>query len=132
MISKKIAGQHPDTQGKPKKVGDTLQIGGKPFQIVGLYETGSMILDVIIIMDIDLNSASCFPVAIATGDLHHGSFVISLFALRYSPDCHVPVSTCPWRRANSEKPIAVYLCSLPKALISTSTPAGSSSFSNTS
>jgi putative ABC transport system permease protein len=53
VISRKIAGQHPDAHGQPKKVGDTLQIGGKPFQIVGLYETGSMILDVIIIMDIE-------------------------------------------------------------------------------
>ncbi len=53
VISRKIAGQHPDAQGHPKKVGDTLTIGGKPFHIVGLYETGSMILDVIIVMDID-------------------------------------------------------------------------------
>ncbi len=30
-----------------------MHIGGKPFKIVGLYETGSMILDVIIIMDIE-------------------------------------------------------------------------------
>lgn len=53
VISRKIARQHPDRQGNPKKVGDTLRIGGKPFQIVGLYETGSMILDVIVIMDIE-------------------------------------------------------------------------------
>jgi putative ABC transport system permease protein len=53
VISRKIASQHPDAQGRPKKVGDTLRIGAKPFQIIGMYETGSMILDVIIIMDID-------------------------------------------------------------------------------
>ncbi len=53
VISRKIARQHPDAQGHPKKVGDSLRIGGKPFTIVGLYETGSMILDVIIIMDIE-------------------------------------------------------------------------------
>jgi putative ABC transport system permease protein len=53
VISRKIARQHPDAQGRPKKVGDTLQIGGKPFHIIGLYETGSMILDVVIVMDID-------------------------------------------------------------------------------
>ena len=53
VISRKIASQHPDAQGNPKKVGDTLHIGGKPFKIVGIYETGSMILDVIIIMDIE-------------------------------------------------------------------------------
>jgi putative ABC transport system permease protein len=54
VISRKIASQHPDAQGRPKKVGDTLQIGGTPFRIVGMYETGSMILDVIIVMDIDM------------------------------------------------------------------------------
>ena len=53
VISRKIAREHPDAQGQPKKVGDTLRIGGKPFQIVGLYETGSMILDVVIVMDIE-------------------------------------------------------------------------------
>lgn len=52
VISRKIAREHPDDRGRPKKVGDTLQIGGKPFTIVGLYETGSMLLDVVIIMDI--------------------------------------------------------------------------------
>ena len=54
VISRKIASQHPDAQGHPKNVGDTLRIGGKPFQIIGIYETGSMILDVIIIMDIEM------------------------------------------------------------------------------
>jgi putative ABC transport system permease protein len=54
VISRKIARQHPDEQGRPKKVGDSLQIGGKPFRIVGIYETGSMILDVVIVMDIDV------------------------------------------------------------------------------
>jgi len=53
VISRKIARQHPDAQGNPKKVGDILHIGGKPFTIVGLYETGSLILDVVIVMDID-------------------------------------------------------------------------------
>jgi putative ABC transport system permease protein len=53
VISRKIASQHPDAERNPKKVGDTLRIGGKPFQIIGIYETGSMILDVVIIMDIE-------------------------------------------------------------------------------
>jgi putative ABC transport system permease protein len=53
VISRKIAKQHPDVAGHPKKVGDTIRIGGKPFEIVGLYETGSMILDVVIVMDIE-------------------------------------------------------------------------------
>ena len=43
----------PTPQGQPRKVGDTLKIGGKPFTIVGIYETGSMLLDVVIVMDID-------------------------------------------------------------------------------
>jgi putative ABC transport system permease protein len=53
VISRKIASQHPNANGKPRKVGDTLHIGGKPFQIIGIYETGSLILDVIIVMDIE-------------------------------------------------------------------------------
>jgi putative ABC transport system permease protein len=52
VISRKIAREHPDGQGRPRKVGDTLNIGGKPFQVVGIYETGSMLLDVAILMDI--------------------------------------------------------------------------------
>jgi putative ABC transport system permease protein len=53
VISRKIAKQHPDQDGHPKKVGDSIKIGGKPFEIIGLYETGSMILDVVIVMDIE-------------------------------------------------------------------------------
>jgi putative ABC transport system permease protein len=52
VISRKIAREYADPQGNPKKVGDTLTIAGKPFQIIGLYDTGSMFLDVVIIMDI--------------------------------------------------------------------------------
>jgi putative ABC transport system permease protein len=53
VISRKIAREHPDAQGRPRKVGDTLNIAGKPFKIIGLYETGSMLFDVVIVMDID-------------------------------------------------------------------------------
>jgi putative ABC transport system permease protein len=53
VISRNIAKQHPNADGQPKKVGDTLLIAGNPFQIVGLYETGSMIFDVVIVMDIE-------------------------------------------------------------------------------
>jgi putative ABC transport system permease protein len=53
VISRKIAKEHPDEHGRPRKVGGTLNIGGKPFNIVGIYETGSMLLDVVIIMDIN-------------------------------------------------------------------------------
>jgi putative ABC transport system permease protein len=52
VISRKIAREHPDADGRPRKVGGTLDISGKPFHIVGIYETGSMLLDVVIIMDI--------------------------------------------------------------------------------
>jgi putative ABC transport system permease protein len=45
---------HPGADGKPKKVGDELMIGNRPFKIVGLYETGSLILDVVMIMDINI------------------------------------------------------------------------------
>ena len=40
-------------RGKPRKVGDTLQIADKKYTIIGLYETGSLLLDVVIVMDID-------------------------------------------------------------------------------
>jgi putative ABC transport system permease protein len=53
VISRKIARDHPDAKGNPRKVGDQLMIGGKPFTIIGLYETGSMLLDVIVVMDIE-------------------------------------------------------------------------------
>jgi putative ABC transport system permease protein len=52
VISRKIARDYPDEHGQPRKVGGTLKISGKPFQIVGIYETGSMLLDVVILMDI--------------------------------------------------------------------------------
>jgi putative ABC transport system permease protein len=53
VISKKIAHDYPDAQGQPRQVGDKLRIGSTDFTIVGLYETGSMLLDVVIVMDID-------------------------------------------------------------------------------
>ncbi|GAC1471743.1 MAG: ABC transporter permease [Isosphaeraceae bacterium] len=52
VISRKVARDYPRPDGKPRAVGDTLRIGGKAFTIVGLYETGSMIFDVVIVMDI--------------------------------------------------------------------------------
>ena len=54
FISTKIARDNPDPRTKkPRKIGDSLDIGGKPYEIIGLYETGSMLLDVMILMDID-------------------------------------------------------------------------------
>lgn len=54
VISRKIAREQPDANGQPRKVGDTLRIGGRPFNIVGIYETGSMFLDVVILMDLGM------------------------------------------------------------------------------
>jgi len=53
VISRKIANDYPLAKGKPRGLNDTLHIGGKPFRIVGIYETGSMLLDVVIVMDIE-------------------------------------------------------------------------------
>lgn len=53
VISRKIAKDYAHPDGAPRKVGDTLWIGAKEFHVVGLYETGSMLLDVVIVMDID-------------------------------------------------------------------------------
>lgn len=52
VISRKVAKDYPGPDGQPRKVGDTLHIGGQPFTIIGLYETGSMLLDVVIVMDL--------------------------------------------------------------------------------
>jgi putative ABC transport system permease protein len=52
VISRKIAKDYPKADGQPRKVGDTLGIGGRTFTIIGLYETGSMLLDVVVVMDI--------------------------------------------------------------------------------
>jgi len=52
VISRKLSKNYPKSDGSPSGVGDTLKIGGKPFEIVGLYDTGSMLLDVVIVMDI--------------------------------------------------------------------------------
>jgi putative ABC transport system permease protein len=74
VISKKIAEEYPDAAGRPKKVGDALRIGDRPYTIVGIYDTGSMFLDVMIIMDIDTarellgvnqETVSCFYVEAA-------------------------------------------------------------------
>jgi putative ABC transport system permease protein len=52
VISRKIAGEHKNAAGEPKKVGDRLRIGSGSFTIIGIYETGSFLLDPIIVMDI--------------------------------------------------------------------------------
>ena len=52
VISTKIARDYPNADGTPKKVGQTLRIGNEVFTIVGLYETGSLVTDVTIVMEI--------------------------------------------------------------------------------
>jgi putative ABC transport system permease protein len=52
VISTKIARDYPNADGSPKEVGDSLRIDGRPFQIVGLYETGSLLIDETIVMEI--------------------------------------------------------------------------------
>lgn len=52
VISKKIANDFRRPDGTPRRVGDSLAIYGKPFEIIGIYDTGSMFLDVVIVMDI--------------------------------------------------------------------------------
>lgn len=53
VVSRKIARDFPKEDGSPRGVGDTLGIAGVDHTIIGLYETGSMLLDVVIVMDID-------------------------------------------------------------------------------
>lgn len=56
VISRKLARDFPVTEegaSRPRRVGESLSIGGKPYEIVGIYDTGSMLLDVVIVMDID-------------------------------------------------------------------------------
>ncbi len=53
VISTKVAKDNPRPDGTPKQVGDTIEIGGRSFEIIGLYHTGSMFLDVVMIMPID-------------------------------------------------------------------------------
>ena len=43
----------PTPQGKPRKLGDSLRIADKNYTIIGIYETGSLLLDVVIVMDIE-------------------------------------------------------------------------------
>jgi putative ABC transport system permease protein len=53
VISTRVAEEFRDASGRPKRVGDTLKIGSRPFTIVGIGETGSLLLDVTIVMDIE-------------------------------------------------------------------------------
>jgi putative ABC transport system permease protein len=52
VISTKIAREFPNADGSPKAVGQTIRLGGREFTIVGLYNTGSALIDATIVMDI--------------------------------------------------------------------------------
>jgi putative ABC transport system permease protein len=77
VISRQIAEQH------EKQVGDTIEVNGQDLKIIGLYETGSILLDVAIILDIDVvreitrfdpDSVSCFYIE-QTGEVKNDPLV---------------------------------------------------------
>lgn len=77
VISRQIAEQH------QKQVGDQIEVNGQQMTIVGLYECGSILLDVAIILDIDVvrditrfdpESVSCFYIE-QSGDLKNDAIV---------------------------------------------------------
>jgi putative ABC transport system permease protein len=53
VISRKIAKEHADPSGRPKQVGEQLKIGSDLYTIIGIYETGSFLLDPVIVTDIN-------------------------------------------------------------------------------
>ena len=81
VISTKIAGDYPNADGSPKRVGQTIRLGSQDFTIVGLYNTGSPLIDSTIVMDIGMarkllnlgpNAVSTYnvePVASAESDI---------------------------------------------------------------
>jgi putative ABC transport system permease protein len=54
VISERIARDYPSADGKSRQAGDTLRIGGQTFEIVGVYRTGSMLLDGTIVMELSV------------------------------------------------------------------------------
>jgi putative ABC transport system permease protein len=68
VISTKIAHDYPNADGSPKKVGQSIKLGSKDFTIVGLYNTGSLLLDATIVMDIGTarNLLGLAPNAVST------------------------------------------------------------------
>jgi putative ABC transport system permease protein len=52
LISTKIARDYPNSDRTPKKVGDSISIGGKPFQVIGIYHTDSFLIDGTVVMEI--------------------------------------------------------------------------------
>ena len=52
VISMTIAREYSGASGQPRKVGDPLRIGSQTFTIIGIYSTGSTLLDHTIVMDL--------------------------------------------------------------------------------
>ena len=52
VISAHTAADFPESEGHPRKVGDRLRIGEESFEIVGIFDSGSLVLDRIIAMDL--------------------------------------------------------------------------------
>jgi len=52
VISTKIARDYANADGSPKTVGQTIKLGSREFTIVGLYDTGSILVDATLVMDI--------------------------------------------------------------------------------
>jgi putative ABC transport system permease protein len=53
LISTKIAHDYTNADGSRKKVGDSILIGAKKFEVIGIYETGSLLIDTTVVMDIE-------------------------------------------------------------------------------
>ena len=53
VISARTAADFPDSQRQPRRVGDKLRIGEESFEIVGIFDSGSLVLDRIIVMGLD-------------------------------------------------------------------------------
>ena len=76
VISTRIAREYPNADGTAKKVGQTIRIGTEDFTIVGLYETGSLVTDVTIVMEI----------GVARRLLEVADAAVSTFAVEPHPD----------------------------------------------
>jgi putative ABC transport system permease protein len=66
---------YPNADGTPKKVGDTLRIGDRAFTVIGLNETGSLMIDVTVVMEI----------SVARELLKMGDDTVSAFYLEPAP-----------------------------------------------
>jgi putative ABC transport system permease protein len=76
VLSTTLAAEYPHADGRPRRVGDTIRIGRRDCLIVGLYDTGSMLLDHTVVMEIDAarqllgvspETVSCFLLEAAPG-----------------------------------------------------------------